>query len=137
MTQYTTEWRIDRRVILTVVKSSDLTIQDMCEINQALVDLVRVGEPPLVHAIIDCRGIEKFQMNIPSISRILTFLEEPRMGWILIVSDDKLINFVASLVTQLAGTRFRNFSSVENAWDFLSNVDETLTPVMGTISPSN
>ena len=133
-THYTTEWCIEKRVLRLVVNSQFLTIDDMREINHDLTQCIHFGEPPFVHTIIDCRGIEKFQMNLPSIQQVLTFLREPLMGWLLIVSDDKLIGFVASLVTQLAGVRFRTFHTSDDAWVFLNSVDETLTVIPDTLT---
>jgi hypothetical protein len=126
VTYFSVDWYIKNRVVLATVESDFLTIEEIENINKAIIEHIHASDAAPVHVILDCWKIEKFQMNIALVNQVVTFVHEPKLQWIVIISDDKLINTTAAIVTQIAHAKLHNAADVEEAAKFLRKVDPTL-----------
>ncbi len=122
-----TTWYIENRVILMRVQGES-TFQDIAQEDAEVVVRIRQGSKvtPLVHLILDMRAMTKIPVNLVEIRRALTHLKEPALGWTVVAGMSPVIRFVAGMVTQMAGVRFRMFPTLEEAVSFLISQDESL-----------
>lgn len=122
-----TTWYIENRVILSRVEG-EATFQDVAEVDAELVARIRQGAnfAPLVHLILDMRTMTKIPVNLVEMRKTLTHLKEPALGWTLVIGMNPVMRFVAGMITQMAGVRFRMFPTFEEAVSFLLSQDESL-----------
>jgi hypothetical protein len=88
--------------------------------------LVRSGIP-LVHELVDMRGMTRFPTQINEFAWIQPYLKEANLGWLIIISHNPLVRFIANTLCQVARARMRSFETFEGAVEFLKFIDSTLT----------
>ncbi len=125
-----TTWYIENRVILSRVEG-EATFKDIAEVDAQVVARIRQGAnfTPLVHFILDMRAMTKIPVNLVEMRKALTHLKEPALGWTVVTGMNPVIRFVAGMITQMAGVRFRMFPTFEEAVSFLVSQDESLADV--------
>jgi hypothetical protein len=118
-------WYQENRVILARVWE-EITIQEVIEVDAEIASHIRHGArtTPLVHVISDISALTKFPIQLVEIRRAITYLREPDLGWTVVVGMSPVMRFLASMVTQIAGVRFRMFPTFEEAIAFLVSRDE-------------
>jgi hypothetical protein len=122
-----TTWYQENHVIISRVEG-ETTLQDIIDVDAEVVARIRQGAKvtPLVHFILDMRAMTKIPVNLVEIRRALTHLKEPALGWTVVAGMSPVIRFVAGMITQMAGVRFRMFPTLEEAVSFLISQDESL-----------
>jgi hypothetical protein len=117
-------WYLENRVML-LVNHDQNTDQDMLAIDQPMINYLNQSNAPLVHVIMDNIG----STYTPSIKvlKTLQYPKHPRLGWLILIG---LINpfqrFIAAVVTTFFKTRLRMVNTMDEALDFLNEVDSTL-----------
>ncbi len=123
---YQVSWLIEKQIILASA-SGDCSITDVAEIDAQVVEFLRQSrEDNLTHLILHLQDVTKFPTNIGEIHQYGNSRREPNFGWAIVVNDNRLIGFVANIVTQLTKLRFRNFQTMEEAIAFLRAQDTTI-----------
>ncbi|MEO8612346.1 MAG: hypothetical protein ABI690_30905 [Chloroflexota bacterium] len=122
-----TTWYQENHVIISRVEG-EATLQDITAVDAEVVARIRQGSKvtPLVHFILDMRAMTKIPVNLVEIRRALTHLKEPALGWTVVAGMSPVIRFVAGMITQMAGVRFRMVPTLEEAVSFLISQDESL-----------
>lgn len=124
-------WYTPDRVLL-IRFQGDVTTDELMQINRQITGYLDSADAQLVHLIIDQRDIGSVPGNVMSLTRTMTFIQHPRLGWVLRFGDiHPIIRFMAAVVMQAASVRFRNFHTLEEALNFLSYVDVTLSDDSG------
>ena len=120
------EWLVKQQIILAR-DSGEITVDLLAMQDVQIIELLAESrQNNLTHVIVDLRAVTKFPTNIGEINQYANTRKQANLGWILVVNDNRLIRFVANVVTQLTKTRFRNFDSMEEAIDFLKTQDSTI-----------
>ncbi len=124
-------WLVENRVIHVHcsggIKLADLKDVDV-GINADYLDQVPTDNPN-VHLVIDITEIDNLPVRVDQLSRAFTHLHHPKMGWSLVVTNNKLIDFMGDIVSRIARKNFRSFSSMDEAIAFLREADETLSDI--------
>jgi hypothetical protein len=103
------------------------------EINQCYIDMLQIVEnktedDPLYHIIVDVSEVNK----MPSDMKVLLpkvgydLLQHPKSGWFILVSNNQIHSYLASMISQVTKIRFRQVTTKEEALAFLHDVDSTL-----------
>ncbi len=127
---FTVTWHVPNRLYLVRI-AGDLTLDELRDGLERTRAFVRAGEPP-VHTIIDLRQLGSQPRNLPEIIKASSVLREPNLGWVMILSNDPFSQFVASVVSQITGARFKIFQDSAAVIEHLKQVDSTL-PAIPTI----
>ncbi|MFN8373033.1 MAG: hypothetical protein U0694_09170 [Anaerolineae bacterium] len=98
-------------------------------------ELVRVGTP-LVHDLIDMRHMIEYPKNLRDIIQLTPIFKEPNLGWVVVLTDDKMVRFLSHAVTSISKVRLRTFTDPQEALDFLARMDETLPPLPAYKEPA-
>ncbi len=92
----------------------------MMEINT----YVTQGTRPLVHTIIDVSGVTRASTLVELAQAMRGYKPDARTGWMITVGEqDKLVKFAANVARQLLHMRQRSFPTMQEALDFLRDVD--------------
>ena len=122
---YQVSWLVPERVIL--ITATHLDSDNLQTINQQILDMMADCPYPLVHHVWDLRDLETFPKNVRVIADALSsMLMHDKYGWAITVADDRLVQYLAHVVTSIYKVRYRNFESYEEALDFLHEMDRTL-----------
>jgi hypothetical protein len=126
-------WLVDRRVMLVEITGT-LTEADM-NTNMQSPQTLQMWEEgiPLVHMIVDMRGLvgtppikpPKDRSLDPELKRKMDAIKM-KTGWNITITHNTLVRFGASILGNLMQSRQRFFGTVEDALDFLQEQDETL-----------
>jgi len=117
-------WLLENRVILTF-NQGIVTDQDMFDNDEPVTAYMNQCSAPLVHMIVDHRkGI-----GTPSSKAMaqLNWPKHPKMGWIILVGmANPFQKFVVAVTSNFFKTRMRMLNTMDEALDFLNQVDSTL-----------
>ena len=121
----TLEWFIEKRILYWHTPEI-LTMQHVVDLNEDAWHRLDQGTP-LVHFIINTEGTKKFPVSVAQFRSASKILAHPNLGWVIIVSDNSVINFVASVVTQIVTkVRYRSVRSVEDALQCIQGQDQSI-----------
>jgi hypothetical protein len=119
-------WYTQNRVLLMRFQG-DVSADELSQINRQITQHLDESDAQLVHLILDQRDIGGVPGNIMTLTRTMTFIQHPRLGWVLRFGEiHPTVRFMSAVVMQAASVRFRNFHTLEEALQFLSHVDVTL-----------
>ena len=125
----TFHWLAKDKIIYTHF-SGVVTISEIKQVATESINLINSinSESPLIHGIVDNRDVIQFPQNTYQVNRALyKLLRHQRLGWIIYVTDmNPILKMLSSLVAQMAQTRYRSFSTPQDAIEFLQYVDTSL-----------
>jgi len=126
-------WLVEKQVILATA-SGECTMTEVAELDLQITEFLRLSrQNNLTHLILYLWDVTKFPTNIGEINQHSDSRREPNFGWVIVVNDNRLIRFVANVITQLTRMRFRNFETLKEATDFLKSQDTTIDWSLVTI----
>lgn len=117
-------WLLEQRVILTY-NEGVVSDQDMYDNEGLILDYLNQCSVPLVHMVVDHRkGI-----GSPSSKTLaqLSWANSPKLGWLILVGmANPFQKFVVTVASNVFKTRMRMLNTMDEALDFLNQVDSTL-----------
>jgi hypothetical protein len=124
------QWLIPNHIIIGR-NMGDLTIEDIEDSTQALVNMLNSSSRPLVHVLIDLTELESHPNKLkPLAESSKAIFNHPKLGWLLLYGNlNRFSKFLAQMFAQLSHIRFRIFTTDEEAIEFLKSVDVTLEEV--------
>jgi hypothetical protein len=122
---YRFEWYVEGRVILEEAYGN-VTIEELVRFNAEVTTLIIEKGIPPVHVIVDLTRVEKYPSSLREVMSTMRQKAPEKVGWMLIVTENPIMRFVASMVFQLVRLRLRTFATMEQAKGFLAEIDETL-----------
>lgn len=111
-------WLKAQQIVLTEVDAWDAEgLQADCSVvNQMIND----SEYQLVHTVWDLRHLTEYPVSITVLSEATRRLfTNEKLGYVLVVTDNKVIHFLSRSVTSLFKTRYHKSSTIEDAVRFL------------------
>jgi hypothetical protein len=116
-------WLIPQRVVYERF-SGEITLDDIRQ-NSELVGPLMAEGIPLIHTIIDVTevtshpGLNEIRNSTP----METYDNE---GWRILVGGNAIARFIGSVILQLMQRRFRAYPTMEEAIQFLAEIDDSL-----------
>jgi hypothetical protein len=119
-------WYLPHRILHLQLVGS-ISLNDVEQIQHMFSTYLDMGEPQ-VHALMDLTQLEDYPKNIPQLKTALTMIDNPSLGWIIIINHDPVLKFLASVLVQMSvrDVRLRMFDTLEDGLTFLQERDTTL-----------
>lgn len=117
-------WYIPNRVLYQRMYG-EITLEELRGFNVESLQYVEQGQAP-VHTLVDMREVTKYPMNLREISSQLLNDPGPKLGWVMVITNNPVLRFLASVVVQVAKVRTGVFPSIDEALAFVAKRDETL-----------
>src|SRR5271166_1571023 len=117
-------WYVENRVGYTAV-IGEMTIEDVRKMSVFVQTCMDQGQAP-VHIIVDLLQLQAIPKNVPEFIKEFPRSGHPNTGWIIIISSNPALRYLASVAVQLTKSEFQMFATLLEARDFLSNIDLTL-----------
>jgi hypothetical protein len=117
------QWSIPKRVIYARYygdMTMDAIVQSMEDAKPYFAEGI-----PMVHYIMDVTEVNSFP-KLTELARGLKYEQQDNLGWSIYVGAEGIARFVISVTTQLAGSRFRLFDTLDEAMAFLTENDTSL-----------
>jgi len=116
---FTIHWFLGKQVIYAHLERQ-LQGDEGQMFNEMMTKQIRKGDAP-VFLIMDLRDVKmELAPKIATLQKAGGYRTEPNLRWLLtIIDSDRILNFVASTVTQIAGTSYANFDSLDEALAFI------------------
>lgn len=119
-------WHIPGRVLYQRLYG-DLTLEDIHQLNRDFLQMRASEGTGKVHSILDVRDVGEFPRQLRELNGILTPDATGTSGWMVVVTTNPLIRFIASVTVHLAQLRMHTCTQVEDAERFLLHHDATLS----------
>ncbi len=116
-------WGLENHIILTT-GFDEVTVADLANGSAAANALLNTV-PGNIHDVLDFRAVTKHP-SLPQLIEFRAFFTNPKLSWLIIISNDKIITFFSSMIAGINNNRIRAFSNPEAAVQFLLDRDETL-----------
>lgn len=121
---YEVRWYYPQRILLLRVYDT-VTVEDIGLFGVKIREFANEAIPPM-YTIIDALDVKQFPTNLNQLRQAATMERHPNVVWTILVSQNKLINFITSVFTQLSGVTFRAFDSMEAAVEFIALKEPSL-----------
>lgn len=119
------DWYIKDRIIFSR-PVGDISINNVQEYAGYVVNMLNKGKSP-VHLIVDARFIGQAPTNLLALSKATTFMGHPAVGWVMTVTTNPVIQFLAGMVPQIGRVKYyRVFPDLGHCMGFLKDQDQTL-----------
>ncbi len=123
---YEISWYIPGRVVQAVF-TGVITPEEAEAASALTAQLIKEGEPPMVHLIADTTDLERFPTNLNLLNRRASkHLWQPKLGWTIVISTNSTTRIISGIITQVARVRFRMFPTLNEGLHFLADQDSTL-----------
>jgi hypothetical protein len=127
---FSVEWLVEGRVILASV-SGDADAEMGDRVTNALVEFLDHGKSPQVHLVFDASALEKYLVSFVDTAKLTNrYIRHPLLGWFILISTNKIINFLGAAVMSTMKVRFRVVGSREEAIAFLREMDSTVADAL-------
>src|SRR5262245_57571065 len=98
---YQISWLVEGRVIHAVF-TGELTIEEVENYGSDLLTYLDSGTSALVHVLVDTSQLEKFPVNLRLLNTTLAKnFRHPKIGWSIIITSNRTITFLSSMLTQI------------------------------------
>jgi len=119
------EWYVQGRVIVEKF-FGDVVVADLVRLNAEVTTLIAQEGVTPVHTIVDLTSVEKYPTKLNEVFSTIQKRVPEKEGWVLIVTENPILRFFASMVLQFARLPMRTFKTIPEAVGFLSENDQTL-----------
>ncbi|MBE2268401.1 MAG: hypothetical protein IAE80_09245 [Anaerolinea sp.] len=117
------DWGVENRILYTR-GSGNVTVAEFKAAMSKGLGLLETA-PVNVHDVFDFLEVEQHP-SLPQLLEFRSFFSHPKLGWMIIVSQNKTITFFSALIAGINNNRLRAFTSLAEALEFLASRDETL-----------
>ena len=83
------------------------------------------GQSP-VHLFIDVTAVGKVPTNLNQMKKSMDILNNPNLGWAVLIGANPVARFLASVISQVMKIRFTIVSAMDEALTFMARQDTTL-----------
>ncbi len=126
---YSIEWKVKDRLILETAFGV-ITVEELVRFNEEVTKMIIEEGTSPVHIIADLTKVERY----PPLRDILSAMRKTapdKVGWMVVVTENPIMRFLASMIFQIARLRLRMYPTMQQAMAFLTDVDVTLTARKG------
>jgi hypothetical protein len=125
---YNASWYVENRVLLLEV-FGDLTLDELQHVVDMLSGKVETEGP--IHFITDTRNIKHFPTNPAHLANAFRgYKGTTTTGWNLIISANVVANFAMVLIGKISDLKYKTFTTLEDALQFLGEIDTTVEPLI-------
>jgi len=125
MSENTVNWLIENQVIYG--KAYDIDTSKLAERIRTVNEHVNQSDFPLVHLIWDILDLETYPTNLNEIrDAIKPLFANKRLGWVIIITDNKMTAFLAQVGASMYGVRYHRAKTMEEALTYLKSRDPAL-----------
>lgn len=122
---YSVQWQEPNRVIHHIV-TGNFTVEEAAKANDELRTMFETSTESIVHIIADITELTHFPTQLGQVRNVGSYLNHPKMGWLILVgSMGPLLNFVISVMTQVARIQYRRADDLDGALVALMKVDKS------------
>ncbi|MEM9952889.1 MAG: hypothetical protein AAF846_14890 [Chloroflexota bacterium] len=128
---WSVSWSIPQRIYVVKIEG-EITEADFIAGCEKSTEFVREGIAP-VHCIIDAKFATIPHVNIAKAREIAQVFNEPKLGWVLMISANPIVRMVGSILSQLSNKRCKFVNTVDEALVLLQRDDLTLQNNIGYV----
>ena len=123
-----TRWYVPNRVVLARFYG-DVVLEDYHSSRSGINGLIEIGDAP-VHTIVSVTDVNSYPKDLNAVRQILAGGHHPNVGWIVVITDNKVLRFFASVITQyfVANARLHMVTNFADAAAYIFSRDNTIDP---------
>lgn len=117
-------WYIEDRIILNYYWG-EITNEELENSSKQSTEWIRSASDQ-VHSIVHTLDVTGYPVNLAQGLKLAAVVRNSNLGWMIMLSDDRMARFMASAVSQITRFRFRAVATEQEALEFLMDVDPSL-----------
>lgn len=121
-----TRWLVPERIIYSRM-SDTITLDDLQMVNSTTQKMLAEGHAP-VHHLVDVGAVEHFPRDLSRIRTIILDNDNTSLGWTVMIGSNRLLRFMATILTHTVSARFGYVSALDEAIVHLAKRDATISP---------
>lgn len=118
-----TFWLVEDRVILQRLYG-EVTIDDLKESTRSGEALLNSSPEQVIYLLVDARAVTHYPKQLRELVSVFQDAKPDKVIWTLILSEETIVRFLGSAVTQMLGLRVRVFKEPAALYNFLHEHDE-------------
>jgi hypothetical protein len=130
---YSIEWYIPDRLIYITV-TGKITVADLKALDDTMWTMIESGRPP-VHVLTDVTELEYVPGRLVDLRDLYYRLDTSAMGWNLVVTENRTVRLISSVIGRFRRIRLRTFKTRRAALAFLQNQDSSLPKLLANSNP--
>lgn len=100
--------------------SNGVSLDDVRDNSNRLVSLLDEA-PQRIFVVADSRSVTSYPNKLQELVRMMAkFLQHENTFYFILITDNRIVDFLASVITQVSGTKLATFHSVREALEFVS-----------------
>lgn len=121
---YRVEWLIPDRVIIGQYAGM-ISREETVAANQEILNLLEESPSPYIHLILEDTLMESFEPGVTEVCKLASYIRHPKLRWSVAAGPlSPVLELFASVMTRLAGARYRRCATLKEAIYFLAEQDE-------------
>jgi hypothetical protein len=128
-TSYTVEWYVPKRVILIQYNEMDITADVLQKLSADLEKCYQEGETP-IHIISDNTHQGATKVGLQELKQGLAVMKQANWGWTIFLGANSLVNFFATVISNIFSMKIRKAQSLEEALGTLERLDFSLSEII-------
>ena len=121
---YSVFWHVPNRLYI-VHLYGHIDVDEMYEGVEKSIEFIVAGEPP-VHSIVDARQVTHFPKSLKLAKQTTSLTRQPNLGWVMTITEDRMIRFMTTTAYQLAGVQHREYRDPSTVITDLQHIDPSL-----------
>lgn len=119
---YTIEWHTPA-VVIALKLDGAIELDEIKTANAEIIQMLDSVDRSITHLIADFSTATLFQTTVTDLHDTLTYLQHANIGWTALITDDRLMKFMTSIVSQMTQAHLRSFETFADAVEFIAYVD--------------
>jgi hypothetical protein len=108
---------------LYVSFSGDITLQDLIDSGTMSMALIGEDNPLPVHQIVDVTTLKSFPTQLGGFGDVASSMSRThKQSWFVVVGANRMINFVGTVVTQMAHVNCKMVKTLAEAEEFVDHL---------------
>jgi hypothetical protein len=116
---YELYWHIPGSVAYLKMEA-DISLENMEELSTNIEHMLSSADST-VNILWDFSGVDKLDIRPQPMRNALGFLTHPQLGWVITIEANRFIQFLISVVFQLASARTKGVATFDEAISFIKN----------------
>jgi hypothetical protein len=115
-------WLVENRVLITRLEGN-ITLDEFLEVSREGTRMIDSGIAP-VYSVVDMTQLTHFPMRVNELKAIADLGTSSKLSWIMVYGlKNSLVQFFASVFTQILRTNYRVFKTQHEALDMISKLE--------------
>ncbi|MEO8611863.1 MAG: hypothetical protein ABI690_28445 [Chloroflexota bacterium] len=130
-----TAWYVENKVLFNRMYGA-ITNEDLTQNSDVLNNHI-LEHPEQLILIVDMLDVTEFPFNFKTmLAQIGAYQVHKHVAWVLVIADNRLVNFFGTLVSKVTSLSLRSFNSMDEVYAFINHNVPDLVAQLPPLEPA-